>query len=233
MIKETWYYKKLQDIYSSKDERYQANLRSWNLTDCSPWAERIRNGICKHFDMNPNIAGIFDCCCGDGTILECFRLSGFKVKGFDISEEFVEVAHKKGRDYVQLMDAADVEENEPWYVVAFDAFEHLPIKTLDKLLDAINKFGLVLIASNYVSEFKPDKEKTPDIAIDSYDFYKEGDRWLPESTDMWEHFIMQPYNWWLQKLDKHLTNFVRIDPIPDEWDIIGRPHLSLFLYKRK
>ncbi len=228
MDKNVWYYKRLQDMYSSKNNSYRSFMRSWDVVPYASWASRIKDTICKYFGMNPKVAGIFDCCCGDGAMLECFRLSSnppFKVKGFDISEEFVEMAHKKGRNHIHLMDAADVEETESWYVIAFDSFEHLPVSTLDKLLTSINKFGLVLIAHNFVSDFRPE-EYVPDLAIDHYDYFK-------ETGGLLEHYILQPYSWWLQKLDEKLTNFTRVNPIPAEWDIIGRPHKGLLLYRRK
>lgn len=132
----TQWEKRLYDSYVSTGQASDLG----NLTDMSsPYYDNL---ISTHLPKNKDIA-ILDIACGYGRLLLNLRNHGYKnLKGVDISEEQVALAHELGITEVQLRDLTLFleEEEELSYDIIFlmDILEHLEKQDVLDLLDRVN-----------------------------------------------------------------------------------------------
>jgi hypothetical protein len=190
------YWDRVQFTYSTKVEHWKISVDSWKKLGEGTMDSWVR-AIIENFKLDPNKGSVYEFCCATGIVLGGFKRQGFKVSGCDISEEFIKIGQEEGRDYIYVADAADVELPESCYVIGLDAFEHLPLNSLIKVLGEVNKKALQFFAHHFVLEMTsgPGQEERE---VSNYEFYEDG--FVPM------HYLNKSRAWWDETFSKYLTN---------------------------
>ena len=129
--------RRLYDGYVTTGQ--SGNIQAAMLNKRNPYFENI---IKKHLDKNCNIS-IIDIGCGQGTLIYNLKKLGFtKVKGVDVSQEQINLAHKAGISEVICQDLHKFlsHQNKNLFDVVFliDILEHIDKSEVLDFLDKIN-----------------------------------------------------------------------------------------------